>query len=149
MDGIYQMNKSIVDKHKYISLSDCVIKQIKRENNDICLTFNEYGIWIRQDEKKYERKENVQILYCDCDIDNINIHIIEKKNYIFKTVFLERDVDFETFSNKINNGSWKCEIIQEYYCEIGSFFNVVLKEGNMRKRCTIEFEYKNICWNDN
>ena len=28
-------------------------------------------------------------------------------------------------------------------------FNVVLKEGNMRKRCTIEFEYKNICWNDN
>ena len=64
-------------------------------------------------------------------------------------MFLERDVDFETFSNKINNGSWKCEIIQEYYCEIGSFFNVVLKEGNMRKRCTIEFEYKNICWNDN
>ena len=40
MDGIYQVNKSIVDKHKCISLSDCVIKQIKRENNDICLTVN-------------------------------------------------------------------------------------------------------------
>ena len=80
------MNKSIVDKHKNILLSDCVIKEIKYEKNDICLTFNEYGVWIRQDEK-YERKENVQICYCDCDIDNMNIHIVEKKKKIFKTVF--------------------------------------------------------------
>ena len=69
------MNKSIVDKHKNFLLSDCVMKEIKYEKNDICLTFNEYGVWIRQDEKKYERKENIQIRYCDCDIDNMNIHL--------------------------------------------------------------------------
>lgn len=148
MVGVYQMNKSIVDVHKNILLSDCVIKEIKYEKNDICLTFNEYGIWIRQDEEKYERKENVQIHYCDCDIDNMNIHIIEQKRNIFKTVFWERDVDFKIFSDKINNGLWKCEIVQEYYCEIGSFFNAILREGNRRKRCTIEFEYKNIFWNN-
>lgn len=81
------MNKSIVDVHKNILLPDCVIKEIKYEKNDICLTFNEYGVWIRQDEENYERKENVQIHYCDCDIDNMNIHIIEQKRNIFKTVF--------------------------------------------------------------
>ena len=143
--GVYQMNKSIVDKHKNILLSDCVIKEIKYEKNDICLTFNEYGVWIRQDEK-YKRKENVQIRYCDCDIDNMNIHITEKKKNIFTTVFLERTIDFKTFSNKINNGLWKCEIIQEYYCEIGSFFKAIVREENRRKRCTIEFEYKAISW---
>lgn len=63
------MNKSIVDKHRDILLSDCTIKEIKYEKNDICLTFNEYGVWIRQDEK-YERKENAQICYCDCNIDD-------------------------------------------------------------------------------
>lgn len=147
MDGVCQMNKSIVDKHKNFLLSDCVMKEIKYEKNDICLTFNEYGVWIRQDEKKYERKENIQIRYCDCDIDNMNIHIIEKKKNIFKTVFLESDVDFKTFLNKINNGLWKCEIIQEYYCEIGSFFNAILREENRRRRCTIEFEYKDIFCN--
>lgn len=51
------MNKSIVDKHKNFLLSDCVMKEIKYEKKDICLTFNEYGVWIRQDEKNMRGKK--------------------------------------------------------------------------------------------
>ena len=45
MDGVCQMNKSIVDKHKNFLLSDCVMKGIKYEKNDICLRLmnTEYG----------------------------------------------------------------------------------------------------------
>lgn len=142
MDGIYQMNNKIINAHDNILLSDCVIKKIEHENNNIYLYFNEYGIWIKKDSEEYKRERSVQIVFCGCDIDNINIHVVEKKTFFKKTIFIEKDVDFKDFLLNINSGLWKCQIVQEYYCEIGSFMSVMIKEGNKRMRCTFELEYR-------
>lgn len=138
------MNSRIINAHSNILLSDCVIKKIEYGENNISLYFDDYGIWKRKDSGEFQRERDTKIVYCGCDIDNVIIRVTRRKKFFFKTAFWETDLDFETFISKINGGLWKCQIIQEYYCEIGSSVSMMIKEGNKRLRCVFELEYKDM-----
>ena len=119
-------------------------EKIEVSEGNIYLYFDDYGIWERKGSGEFQRERNIKIVYCGCDIDNVTIRIIRSKKTLFKTVFFETDLDLKTFISKINSELWKCQIIQEYYCEIGSSISMMLKEGNKRLRCTFELEYKDM-----
>ena len=127
-----------------ISISDSVIEDIQITDKTIAFGFDKWGYWVRNHESEnYHRVSNAQLLLFECDLDSIDVFLVEMTGVLFKRKYVERVIDFNTFMDNINNKKWKFEVIQEYKSDVGGmFFGCVREMGRRYCRCYLEVLYK-------
>lgn len=128
-----------------IILSDCFVDEIQINNNEVILKFLTCGFIIKENSKYYHTK-SAQIIFEQCDIENISIQVVHNKKGLFGNKHVLQDVDTTAFIENILNGKWKYEIVEEYYSALGGLFVGQITEAKEKMRSCVKIQFKSMVY---
>ena len=144
-------NFQAVDNWRTISLHDCRLTNIVKQNDNIILNFSD-GFWIVETNKQNPHKktlrtnDNSQLTL----IKSACSRILVEEHKTFPAVW--REITWNEFCKNINSGKWEFECIRELYAYSqeciyqGEIFS---DKAPFHVGCQIEFEFLKILyeWN--
>ncbi len=147
----------VVNAYDYVSLNDCVIKNMKTTDNLLSFPFDD-GFWMIARTKYNSYEEAVQtdkseINFIDFD-KNMSVFFIFKRHCLFgKHIYTTRKkVDLDKVFERINSGEWEIEFSDQYFSKRRVLF---FGSVNTRKllwafdfQLVIDCEKMEYCWND-
>ena len=133
-----------------IILSDCPIAEIQRKDNNLVLTFSNYGFIKKETDNKYYRTEGAQIIVEGYDSEELiakekRTHQLSEELY-FDSMF---DVAFEILLENVNSGKWKLEIVEEFYAVGEAIYICQVREEEGAFWLYIKIRYKNLIYSWN
>lgn len=126
-------------KYPKISLTDSVINNIQIDNDTVTFMFDQYGFWVNnKEEAAFHRVAKASVYFVNCDIENINILLVEW----IKDRFVATTLSFKTFLRKVNEKRWRFIVIREYLTDGGGIIYGCL-HGRKRKHneCYLRIGY--------
>ena len=147
----------IEDAYNHISLHDCFISKIQLAKNILTVCFDD-GFWMLGNSEYNTCEETVrtdksQLNFIDFD-EEISIFYLFKNHYLLgkRICTTRKKMTFDEVKNKVNNGVWNLEIVEEYHA-----WRRVLLWGTVRVKkrrrvhefqITIDCEKTEYCWNN-
>lgn len=128
-----------------IILSDCIVDEIQINNKKVILKFLTCGFVIKVNSQYYHTK-SAQVIFEQCDIDNISIQVVHNKKGLFGNKRVLQDVDTAAFIENILNGKWKYEIVEEYYSALGGLFVGQITEAKEKMRSCVKIQFKSMVY---
>lgn len=126
-----------------IILSDCFVDEIQINNKEVILKFLTCGFIIKENSKYYHTK-SAQVIFEQCDIENISIQVVHNKKGLFRNKRVLQDVDTAVFIENIVNGKWKYEIVEEYYSALGGLFVGRIRTAKATMWCGVKMQFQSI-----
>ncbi len=147
-----QWKEKDINIYPNVILSDCQIAHIEMEGDNIAIDFSKYGFFRKDNlSNKYYRTDAGKIVVEQCDVDNVSIKEI-RNHQLSDDVFCNSmyDVEPSVFSNNINTGKWRFEIIEEYYASGSALYIGQIREDDKKFKCCIKVQYKDLIylWNE-
>ena len=140
-----------INKFFDISLSDCDIKNMQIEENNIIVNFSKYGFIVRDKNNEYYRTNGAQIVIKGCDVNEISIKEVRTQR-LSDDIFFETsyDIDPNKFIERINTKKWHLVIVKEFYAVKSAMYIVRMREGENRFWCHIEINFEDLeyLWNE-
>lgn len=130
----------IEEQRKYpkIALTDSVINDIQFEKNTVTFMFDHMGLWVsNKKETAFHRVSNASLCLLDCDVENIDILLVEA----IEGKFVETPLKFKSFARMINNKQWSFTVIREYLTDGGGLFYGCIQERRNYNRCYLRIAY--------
>ena len=130
-------------KFPTISVSDSVIDNIQIVNSTITFRFNNNGFCVRNaKDKSYRRVSNAQFVLFNCAVENIDIFILEETHIFIRKKYVKKHLDFNSFTQNVNNKNWRFEVIQEYKSDVGGLFiGHILGMRKTHNLCYLRIDY--------
>ena len=140
-------------KNQYpnVLLSDCSVIKIQVERKKIIANFSVYGFATKnaKDGKSY-RTDGGQLVFDGCDIDALEVKEIRTQR-LSEELYFEtmQDIDLNHFLDRINNGIWVLEIVEEFYAVGKGYYVGQIRSDKDSFWCNIKIPFKDItyCWN--
>lgn len=126
-----------------IILSDCFVDKIQITNKELILKFLTCGFIIQENSRYYHTK-SAQVIFEQCDIENISIQIVYNKKRLFRHKRIIRDMDTAVFVENIVSGKWKFEIVEEYYSALGGLLVGQIRTAKATMWCCFKMQFENM-----
>lgn len=126
-----------------IIFSDCFVDEIQIKNKEVILKFLTCGFIIKENSKYYHTK-SAQVIFKQCDIENISIQVVHNKKGLFGNKRVIQNVDTVVFIENIVNGKWKYEIVEEYYSALGGLFVGRIRMEKAAMWCCVEMQFESM-----
>lgn len=126
-----------------IILSDCFVDEIQITNKELILKFLTCGFIIQENSRYYHTK-SAQIIFEQCDIENISIQVVYNKKGLFRHKRIIRDMDTAVFVENIVSEKWKFEIVEEYYSALGGLLVGQIRTAKATMWCCFRMQFENM-----
>lgn len=126
-----------------IILSDCFVDEIQITNKELILKFLTCGFIIQENSRYYHTK-SAQVIFEQCDIENISIQVVHNKKGLFGNKRVIQNVDTVVFIENIVNGKWKYEIVEEYYLALGGLLVGRIRTAISAMCCCVEMQFESM-----
>lgn len=140
MEPLEMMEVFIEEQRQYpkIALTDSVVHDIQIEKNTVTFMFDHMGFWVsNKKEEAFHRVSNASLCLLDCDVENIDILLVEA----IEGKFVETPLKFQSFARKIHNKQWSFTVIWEYLTDGGGLIYGCIQERRKYNRCYLRIAY--------
>lgn len=129
-----------------IILSDSVIDDLKIDNRNIVLDLKDIGFAIKCN-GKYYRSKSAQVIFDNCDNENVIIKRIHRKKKINGAIINVMDeIEINDFFTNISSRKWKFEVVEEYYSTMGGLFIGKIRQRKCSEWCLVKMQFKSMVY---